>query len=141
MTADSHSAIRAAGLGKVFGGRRGTERVEALRHIDLTVETGEFISLIGPSGCGKSTFLRLVGDLVQPSTGSLEVNGTTPHEARLNREYGMVFQHATLLEWRTVLHNVMLPLEIMDYPKTEREDRAREMLDLVQLGDFSDHHP
>jgi NitT/TauT family transport system ATP-binding protein len=133
------AAVQATKVSKVFG--TGADRVIALREIDLEIGAGEFVSLIGPSGCGKSTFLRLVGDLATPSAGELVVNGKPPHDARVGREYGMVFQHATLLDWRTVLHNVMLPLEIMDVPKGERRDRAREMLELVQLSDFEDHHP
>jgi NitT/TauT family transport system ATP-binding protein len=134
------AAVDARGVGKVFDGG-GSERTEALRGIDLRVGAGEFISLIGPSGCGKSTLLRLIGDLVSPTSGTLTVNGKDPHEARLDRDYGMVFQQATLLDWRTVRRNVELPLEVMDVPKPEREARAEEMLELVELTEFADHHP
>ncbi len=133
------AAVAATGVGKICGS--GGDRVEALRGIDLTVGPGEFVSLIGPSGCGKSTLLRLVGDLVTPTEGELTVNGKTPHQARLDRDYGMVFQQATLLDWRTVAKNVELPLEIMDLGADERANRAREMLDLVELGEFADHRP
>ena len=119
----------------------GPNEVTALKGIDLAIEPGEFISLIGPSGCGKSTMLRLIGDLLQPTSGSLQVNGKTPHQARLDRDYGMVFQSATLLEWRKILANVELPLEIMDMSKAERETTARQMLELVQLGQFEGHYP
>ena len=129
----------ARGVGKVFGSD--AERVEALRGIDLRIDQGEFVSLIGPSGCGKSTFLRLIGDLLQPSSGELVVNGKEPHRARLDRDYGIVFQQATLLDWRTVRRNVELPLEITGTSKEERAARADEMLELVQLSDFADHHP
>ena len=133
----SDTVVRAERVGKVFG--TGAEAVEALRAIDLSIAAGEFISLIGPSGCGKSTLLRLIGDLVKPTSGTLLVNGKDPHQARLDRDYGIVFQKATLLDWRTVAKNVELPLEIMAAP--EKEQRAREMLDLVQLGDFTEHYP
>ena len=119
----------------------GTERVEALTDIDLSIAPGEFVSLIGPSGCGKSTLLRLIGDLLAPTSGSLVVNGKTPHQARLDRDYGIVFQQATLLDWRTVRRNVELPLELVDVPKGERATRAGQMLDLVELTDFADHQP
>lgn len=129
--------IDARGVGKTFG--RGDERVEALRDITLQVDTGEFISLIGPSGCGKSTLLRLVGDLTSPTSGDLTINGKEPTKARTDRDYGIVFQKATLLDWRTVAKNVELPLEIMG--AEGREETAASMLELVQLGEFGSHYP
>jgi NitT/TauT family transport system ATP-binding protein len=135
----STAVVEAKGVGKTFG--TGDGQVEALRGIDLHIQQGDFVSLIGPSGCGKSTLLRLIGDLVTPTTGTLVVNGKTPGQARLDRDYGIVFQSATLLDWRNVQKNVELPLEIMDFPDGERPARAREMLDLVQLGAFVDHYP
>jgi NitT/TauT family transport system ATP-binding protein len=134
------AAVAAARLGKVFEGS-GTERVEALTDIDLSIAPGEFVSLIGPSGCGKSTLLRLIGDLLAPTSGSLVVNGKTPHQARLDRDYGIVFQQATLLDWRSVRRNVELPMELVDVPKGERAARAGQMLDLVELTEFADHQP
>jgi NitT/TauT family transport system ATP-binding protein len=135
----SSSVVEARGVGKTFG--TGDGQIEALSGIDLQIHQGDFISLIGPSGCGKSTLLRLIGDLVSPTTGTLVVNGKTPGQARLDRDYGIVFQSATLLDWRSVQKNVELPLEIMDFPSEERPARAREMLDLVQLVAFADHFP
>jgi len=131
--------VDARGLGKVFGS--GAEAVQALTDIDLRMETGDFISLIGPSGCGKSTLLRLVADLLEPTSGELLINAKSPSRARLDRDYGMVFQSATLLDWRTVRKNVELPLEIMDVAPEERSRRASEMLDMVQLELFADHYP
>jgi NitT/TauT family transport system ATP-binding protein len=136
----SEAAVSIKGVSKVFGSG-GTDRVEALRDIDLAIGNNEFISLIGPSGCGKSTLLRLVGDLLGPTAGEVEVNGKTAHQARLDRDYGMVFQQATLLEWRTVARNVQLPLEIMDVPKGEQQERAKRLLDLVRLNEFAEHFP
>ena len=124
-------------VAKVFG--QGENEVVALEDISLQIERGEFISLIGPSGCGKSTLLRLIGDLLAQTSGLLEVNGKTPRQARLDRDYGIVFQKATLLDWRTVTKNVELPLEIMDLD--EREVTISDMLDLVQLREFGDHYP
>ncbi|MGD2042662.1 MAG: ABC transporter ATP-binding protein [Acidimicrobiia bacterium] len=129
--------VDARGVGKIFG--KGDESVEALRDIDLEVQPGEFVSLIGPSGCGKSTLLRLVGDLTSPTKGDLIINGKPPTRARTDRDYGIVFQKATLLDWRTVSRNVELPLEIMDVDG--REETAQRMLDLVQLGEFGEHYP
>ncbi len=134
------TALRMSGVDKVFNEGSDGE-VAALRNIDLSVEPGEFVSLIGPSGCGKSTLLRLVGDLLPPSRGEVTVNGKPPQQARIDRDYGMVFQSATLLEWRKILGNVALPLEIMGVDEAERTRRAREMLELVQLEQFADHYP
>ncbi|MCY3799435.1 MAG: ABC transporter ATP-binding protein [Chloroflexi bacterium] len=133
-------AISAQGVNKIFN--PGTdEEVIALQDIHLEVQAGEFISLIGPSGCGKSTLMRLIGDLLQPSSGELRVYGKPPRQSRLDRDYGMVFQAATLYEWRSVTKNVQLPLEIMGYSKAERQKRAQAMLDMVELGAFADHFP
>ena len=141
MSTDSKAiAITARDINKVFN--PGTdEEVIALQDINLEVTAGEFISLIGPSGCGKSTLMRLVGDLLQPSAGELLVNGKRPHQARLDRDYGMVFQAATLYDWRSVAKNVQLPLEVMGFSKAEREERAAEMLEMVELGAFARHYP
>ncbi len=113
----------------------------ALTDISLDITQGEFISLIGPSGCGKTTLLRLIGDLLQPTGGSLTIRGKAATEARQNREYGFVPQAATLYDWRTVIKNVELPLEIMDMPKAERHRRAAELLDLVGLSEFHNKYP
>ena len=132
--------VRIAGVDKRFdlGSGRATA---ALAGIELVIGRGEFVSLIGPSGCGKSTLLRLIGDLTPPTSGSVEVNGKPAHAARLGREYGMVFQAPVLFEWRTVEDNVKLPLEILGVGRAERDARAAEMLDLVELSDFARHHP
>ena len=134
------SALDLRGVGKVFNPGSDHE-VEAVRDIDLRVESGDFISVIGPSGCGKSTLLRLIGDLTPPSAGTVSVHGKSPEQARLDRDYGMVFQTATLLEWRKVQANVELPLEIMGMADRERSRRSAAMLDLVQLARFGDHYP
>jgi NitT/TauT family transport system ATP-binding protein len=131
--------IAVRGVNKIFGS--GDEQVTALQNINLNIQAGEFVSLIGPSGCGKSTLLRLIADLLPPTDGDLKVNGKEPHRARLDRDYGMVFQAATLYEWRTVSHNVQLPLEIMGYSRSARKQRAQEMLELVELGKFGKHYP
>ena len=115
--------------------------VTALQEIDLQVEPGEFVSLIGPSGCGKSTLLRVIGDLIQPTTGTVEVNGKGAHQARLDHDYGIVFQDSVLFDWRTVTKNVALPLEMLGWDRAKRKQRVDEMLRLVELQGFGDHHP
>ncbi|SNT59052.1 NitT/TauT family transport system ATP-binding protein [Asanoa hainanensis] len=134
------TAVVLESVSKVFNAGRPDE-VTALTGVDLTVEQGEFVTLIGPSGCGKSTLLRLVGDLIQPSTGTVTVAGKPAHTARADQEYGIAFQQAGLFEWRTVQRNVELPLELRGTSKRERRERAREMLDLVGLGEFASHYP
>jgi len=128
------SVVRVRGVDKVFGA--GTDKTPALERIDLEIPKGAFVSLIGPSGCGKSTLLRLIGDLTQPTAGTIEVNGKTAHRARLDRDYGMVFQAPALYSWRSVMRNVTLPLEIMGLPAAERKVRAVKYLAMVGLGGF-----
>jgi NitT/TauT family transport system ATP-binding protein len=113
----------------------------ALQRIDLEIEEREFVSLIGPSGCGKSTLLRIIGDLIQPSDGIVTVNGKRARQARIDRDYGIVFQDPVLYDWRTVAKNVALPLEMAKWPRRRRAERVKEMLDLVELTGFGDHRP
>jgi NitT/TauT family transport system ATP-binding protein len=134
------TAVEIESVTKVFNAGR-TDEVTALSDVDLTVADGEFVSLIGPSGCGKSTLLRLIADLIQPTTGSVTVTGMAAAEARRKLQYGIAFQQAGLFEWRTVQRNVELPLELRGMGRSERRDRAREMLDLVGLSDFTGHYP
>jgi NitT/TauT family transport system ATP-binding protein len=131
--------VRVAGVGKTFGGDGAA--VQALEGIDLTIEQGSFVSLIGPSGCGKSTLLRLIGDLTSPTAGAVEVNGKPARRARLDRDYGMVFQSPVLMDWRTIAKNIELPLEIMGYEKGDRASRTADLLKLVELDGFADRHP
>jgi NitT/TauT family transport system ATP-binding protein len=134
--------VEIAGVSKVFSQRgQAAGRVEALADIDLTVAAGEFVSLIGPSGCGKSTLLRIIGDLTSPTTGTVTVNGKPAPRARLDRDYGMVFQAPVLFDWRTVQGNVELPLEVSGTSRAERTRRAAEHLRLVELADFAGHYP
>ncbi len=134
------TAVEVRGVSKVFNAGR-PDAVPALVDIDLTIEPGEFVSLIGPSGCGKSTQLRLIANLVEPTTGQVLVNGKPARRARLDQDYGMAFQQAGLFEWRTVAKNIELPLELKGWDKAQRRRRALEMLDLVKLPEFAEHHP
>lgn len=126
-------------LTKTYDG--GAGHVVALANVTLQVEAGQFVALIGPSGCGKSTLMRLIGDLAQPSSGIIRVKGKTPERARQDRDYGIVFQAPVLYDWRTVQRNVELPLEIMRLQREERAVRAREMLTLVGLEEFTSAYP
>jgi NitT/TauT family transport system ATP-binding protein len=137
---EDQTVVRLSGVDKTFS-RGGQAVTTALSGIDLEIRRGEFVSLIGPSGCGKSTLLRVIGDLVAPTRGEVIVNGKPAERARRDRDYGMVFQAPVLFEWRTVEDNVKLPLEILGRPGAERTFRAREMLELVELGDFAGLYP
>lgn len=115
--------------------------IKALKNIDFNIYEGEFISLLGPSGCGKSTLLRIIADLLHPTEGEVIINGRTPRQVRLAKQYGMVFQSPVLYDWRTVRKNVCLPLELMGVKKAEQRERADAMLEMVGLQDYADHYP
>ena len=143
-------AVTVTGVSKTFTvGRRPsspsraseTGVIAALDGIDLAVAPGEFVSLIGPSGCGKSTLLRLIADLDQPTTGAVSVFGKTARQARIDQAYGIAFQQAGLLPWRTVAGNIELPLELHGVGKVARRARAKDLLALVGLADFADRYP
>ena len=132
-------AIEVTGVDRVFGKRR--QQVVALDSVDLTVAAGEFVSLIGPSGCGKSTLLRLVADLDTPTSGTISVFGKPARQARTDQDYGIAFQQAGLLPWRSVAANVALPLELHGAKGSERKKRVAELLELVGLSDFAKSRP
>lgn len=136
----SNTEIMLKDIGMVYKTTDGRD-VTALTSVSLDIQRGEFISLLGPSGCGKTTLLRIIADLLQPTSGTITVGGESPKAARLKQRYGIVFQSAVLYDWRTVKKNVTLPLEIMHVPKSERSERAEKMLELVGLTDFANHYP
>ena len=138
----SQTAIAFADIRKEFGS--GANATLAIESVDLDIKEREFVSLIGPSGCGKSTLLRLAADLIEPSGGSVLVNGKTPRQARLDRDYGFIFQSPTLFDWRTVWKNIALPLEIMKIggmTKAKRDEEIERLLHMVGLDGFESHHP
>jgi NitT/TauT family transport system ATP-binding protein len=115
--------------------------VTALDKVSLSIAEGEFISLIGPSGCGKTTLLRVIADLEQASSGSVQVNGMSSQRARLARAYGYVFQAPALFPWRTVLDNVRLPLEIHGVANDKSRAIAMLQLERVGLNGFEGKYP
>ena len=115
--------------------------VHALREVSLEVKEGDFVSFIGPSGCGKTTLLRVIAALESPTKGKVSVNNMLPDDARKAREYGYVFQAAGLYPWRTVSGNIKLPLEIMGYSSTEKEERTKKVIELVELKGFEKKFP
>ena len=115
--------------------------VHALKDVSLEVEEGDFVSFIGPSGCGKTTLLRTIAALEIPTKGHLTVNGKSPDDARIDREYGYVFQAAGLYPWRSVEGNIKLPLEIMGYSQAEKKERIQKVIELVELKGFEKKFP
>lgn len=113
--------------------------VEALRGISLDINQGEFVSLVGPSGCGKSTLLRCIAGLRPVTRGRVLVEGAPV--VKPIPKVGMVFQAAVMLKWRTVLDNVLLPVELYGLDPRDYRDRAHELLKLVGLGDFAKKRP
>jgi len=107
--------------------------------LDLTISKGEFVTFLGPSGCGKSTVLKLISGLTPPTSGSIQVDGMTPKNARETVAY--IFQDPTLLPWRTVRHNVALGLELEGVNADRRRERTASLLDLVGLGQVGNAYP
>lgn len=133
-------AVEVTGVSRIFPGKKGAT-VTALDNVSMTVAPGEFVSLIGPSGCGKSTLMRLIADLDSPTMGSITVFGKPARQARVDQDYGIAFQQAGLLPWRTVAGNIELPLELHGAGKAARRARVADLIELVGLSDFAGHYP
>jgi NitT/TauT family transport system ATP-binding protein len=134
--------MQAASLGVrdldlVYASSRGP--VRALDGLTFDVDAGEFVSVLGPSGCGKSTLLKLASGLLKPTSGRLELSGRTVDGPR--REVGIVFQQATLLPWKTVLDNVLVPVRAMGGDVAAARERASRLLRTVRLEAFASHYP
>src|SRR5690242_11987154 len=137
--------ISLAGVSKHYSGKR---QVIALDAVDLEIAPGEMVSIVGPSGSGKSTLLNLIGGLDRPSSGEIRIDGRSVAElsddqlTRLRRDkIGFIFQFFNLLPSLTCMENVALPLHLKGIPRKETAKRARELLELVQLGQRFDHLP
>jgi NitT/TauT family transport system ATP-binding protein len=126
------AAIIARGLAKSF--QRRTVTTTALASIDLSVAQGEFVAIVGPSGCGKSTLLRLIAGLLRPSAGEVATNGHAV--TRPVTDIGIVFQNPVLLDWRTVLDNVLVQIELRGLRIADYREQAVALLRAVGLGDF-----
>jgi putative ABC transport system ATP-binding protein len=137
--------IELRGISKMFDGKR---KVTALQHIDLKIERGEMVAIVGPSGSGKSTMLNMIGGLDHPSTGEIELDGAELSKldddglTRVRRDkIGFIFQFFNLLPTLTCLENVGLPLHLRGWARKKVQERAVELLNLVQLGARMDHLP
>src|SRR5262245_43002054 len=130
--------VRISGLQKTYRTRDGHE-IQALKDIDLEIGATEFISVVGPSGCGKTTLLKILAGILHRSAGEIVIQGRYLNGP--SRDLGVVFQEAVLLPWRTVLQNVMVPIEVQRRNRTEFEARARALIAMVGLDGFEDKYP
>lgn len=131
--------LSVSNVAKAFRSDRG--ELCALEALNLEVSAGEFVSVIGPSGCGKTTLLRVIGGLLEPTSGSVEIAGRPPRVAQRDKRIGYVFQEASLLPWRSVLENVRLPLEINGSNGPATRGSVDSLLRLVKLQEFAHYHP
>jgi NitT/TauT family transport system ATP-binding protein len=137
MNAATGAPVSIAGVGHVF--RRGGRTTQALERVDLDVAPGEFVAVLGPSGCGKSTLLKIVAGLIRPSDGTVRIGSTTVSGPYT--DLGIVFQSPVLLDWRNVLGNVLVQIELRGLDPNAYRDRALALLRKVGLGDFHDRMP
>ena len=137
MKQPPHIAVR--GLSQVFTSGRRTLTV--LAKVDLEVDRGAFVSVIGPSGGGKTTLLRVIGGLMEPTSGDVLVDGVPPFEAQSRKSIGFVFQDPSLLPWRTVLQNISLPLQLNARQSLSDADDPERLLEVVGLAEFRDYYP
>ena len=134
----SESLVRIAGLEKIYRSKDGND-IHALRDINLDIRAAEFISIVGPSGCGKTTLLKILAGILDRSSGEVVMQGRSLSGP--SRELGVVFQAPVLLPWRTVLQNVMVPVEIQKRNRATFEARARQLIAMVGLAGFESKYP
>ena len=137
MNSTAHIAVH--GLTQEFHTRQGS--LTALESVDLEVEEGAFISIIGPSGGGKTTLLKAIGGLLEPTRGTILIDGTPPVEAQRRKSIGFVFQEPALLPWRTVEENIRLPLQLNTGETEAETGDPEQLLEAVGLKDFRDYYP
>jgi NitT/TauT family transport system ATP-binding protein len=125
------------GVSLAYAGKAGS--VQALDRVSLAARPGEFVAVVGPSGCGKSTLLKLVSGLLPPTAGEVRVDGRPVRGP--NPSVGVVFQSPLLMPWRTVIENILLPIEIRGERTAKYAAAARQLIELVGLSGFADRHP
>lgn len=139
----NNNLIEIQDLALVFS--KNGSKLNVIRNLNASINSGEFVSILGPSGCGKSSLLKLVGDLLKPTSGKISVRNKSPEKARNDREFGFVFQNPVLFNWRTVLENVLLPFEVFNHTShsLDKEDveHALNMIGMVGLQGFESTYP
>jgi NitT/TauT family transport system ATP-binding protein len=138
--ADAEFAVRIKGVSHQFGEEGNARLVKALLETTFDIRRGELIALIGPSGCGKSTLLNVIGGLLVPTTGHVEIGGKTV-DGPMPKDIAYVFQESALFPWNTVIENIKLGMLFQGVRKSEHEERARQSLQAVGLAEFADHYP
>ncbi len=138
MVVGLNPIIQVDSLSKVYRSQTG-EEVNAIQSVTFDVGAGEFISIVGPSGCGKSTLLKIIAGLLRRTYGTILLHGTGISGP--SRQIGMIFQNPVLLPWKTVLENVLVPIQILRLPRPTYEGRAHSLLRLVGLQAFEDKYP
>jgi NitT/TauT family transport system ATP-binding protein len=133
-----NSIISVTDVGKIYSTRAGSS-VAALRDVTVDVEKDQFVTLVGPSGCGKSTLLKLIAGVMAPTVGEIKLNGQRLE--RPSRRVGMVFQRPVLLPWRSVLDNILFPIEMLGWPVSKYRDTAVHLINLVGLRGFESALP
>lgn len=135
---DPQPFVKLDGVKKVF--KVGDKEFLAVQDVSFEVKEGELVSIVGPSGCGKSTILSILSELHPATEGTVQIgNDLSPFTP--GKDIGMVFQKALLLKWRTIIDNVMLPAEILGLPQKESRERARDLIEMVGLGNFANAFP
>lgn len=138
------SKIVISGLGKEFVTKK--QRIVAIRNVSMDFKPGEFVCIVGPSGCGKSTIIRMVDDLIKPTSGTITLDGYTYDNTRpLGREVikklGFIFQIPNLFPWLTIRQNVLFPLKIMGIKGKEYEEYADELIEMIHMTDYRNAYP
>ncbi len=139
MSAESPDRKAASHILRIKDARKVYRDLEVIRNVSLNVAASEFVSILGPSGCGKTTLLMMVAGLVERTEGEISINGELVTGPR--RQVGVVFQQPVLLPWRTVLDNVLLPIELLKLPRPKYRQRALDLLTMAKIGDFAHRLP
>ena len=138
--ASAEVAVRIRGVSHQFGEEGESKHVRALLETDFDIRRGELLALIGPSGCGKTTLLNVIGGLLTPTMGGVEVSGK-PVNGPMPKDIAYVFQENALFPWNTVIENIKLGMLFQGVPKADHDPRARQSLQAVGLAEFADHYP